>query len=169
MRDSFVFYRSWADSIKKLPKTQQLDLFLAIFNYALDDKETELTGTSKIIYDLVKPLLEANTKRYKDGCKGGRPKCDEDDGSPKKNIEGIEYFIITEKQYNSACERLGKEVVDRTISKIDGWFARKKHTSAKDYIGRNNSSFLRKDNSFVTEVMEELEKEKQKSQPNWSI
>lgn len=167
MRDSFVFYRSWADSIEMLPKTQQIDVYKSIVNYALKGNEPKLSGTANIIFELIKPLLDANNKRYIDGCKGGRPKADEDD-SPQKNIEGAEYFIITEKQYDSACERLGKDVVDRTILLIDNWFA-KKNDNAKKYIGRNNYGFLRSDNSFVVQAKEMIEKEKVRTQPNWSI
>jgi len=168
MRDSFIFYRSWFETIAEFPKNQQLDIFFAIMNFALNDEEPDLSDKARMVFNLIKPLLEANNKRYKDGCKGGRPKND-NDNSPKKNLDGIEYFTVTEKQYNSACERLGKDVVDRAISLIDGWFARKKETTAKDNIGRNNYGYLRADNSFVVQAKKELEKAGQEQQPNWSI
>ena len=168
MRDSFIFYRSFYEQANKLNKGEQLSLLKAICELALNEQETELKGISSIIYEMAKPLILANEKRFKNGCKGGRPKGD-DDESPKKNIEGIEYFIITEKQYDSACERLGKDVVDLAISRIDSWFARKKETTAKDYVGRNNHGFLRADNSFVMEAKKIIEKENSTRQPNWSV
>lgn len=168
MRDSFVFYRSFFESIEQLNKNDQLKTYKAIADFALNDEEAELNGVAKIIYDMAKPNIVANKKRYVNGIKGGRPKNDEDD-SPKKDIAGVDYFIITEKQYDSACERLGKDIVDKAISLIDSWFARKKDTTAKDYIGRNNYGFMRADNSFVVQAKQEVEKELNKQQPNWSV
>lgn len=169
MRDSVVLYRSTLEASKSLPDKQRLKFFNAIFEYALNDIEpTDLTGNLKIYFDLTKPLIDSNNRKYKNGCKGGRPKGDESD-SPKKCIEGIDFFTITEEQYDSACERLGKDVVDRAISLIDSWFARKKDTKAKDYVGRNNHGFLRADNSFVVQAKEMIEKERVSHQPNWSV
>jgi len=168
MRDSFVFYRSFFESIEQLNKKDQLETYKAIADFALNDKEADLSGVAKIIYEMAKPNIVANKKRYANGFKGGRPKNDEDD-SPKKDIVGVDYFIITEKQYDSACERLGKDVVDKAILLIDSWFARKKDTTAKDYIGRNNYGFMRADNSFVVQAKQEVEKELNKQQPNWSV
>lgn len=165
MRDSFVFYRSWVDSIKKLPKTQQLDLFLAIFDYALDDKETELTGTSKIIYDLVKPLLEANTKRYKDGCKGGRPK---DEDSPRKVFEDYETVIITESQWEKTIAKYGERLALKMVEILDNWLSLG-GANAKQYIGRNNYGHFRKDYWVYVEAKKAIEEEDAQNQPNWSV
>jgi len=85
MRDLMIFYRSFYEALKELPKENQLELYNAIFEYSLDFKEVELSGLSKTIFTLIKPQLEANNKRYENGAKyghlgaehgkkGGRPK-----------------------------------------------------------------------------------------------
>lgn len=43
MKDSFVFYRSFYEAIKLLNDEQRLKLYEAIFEYALNDIEAELT------------------------------------------------------------------------------------------------------------------------------
>ena len=66
-RDSFIFYRSFYEAISELPKENQADTYDAIMQYALNQKEIELTGISKAIFSLVKPQLDANYKKYQNG------------------------------------------------------------------------------------------------------
>lgn len=74
MRDSFIFYRSFFESFDGLSKKDKLILFDAVCNYALNDVEPELTGVPLSMFKLLKPQLDANIRRYENGCKGGRPK-----------------------------------------------------------------------------------------------
>ena len=83
MRDSFIFYRSFFESFDGLSKKDKLLLFDAICNYALNDIEPELNGVPLSMFKLLKPQLDANTRRYENGCKGGRPKKTEE--KPKEN------------------------------------------------------------------------------------
>lgn len=72
MRDSFIFYRSFFESIKGLDKEIQAELFDAICEFSLNDKTTEIQGIGKSVFILIKPLLEANNKRYANGKKAKR-------------------------------------------------------------------------------------------------
>ena len=74
MRDSFIFYKSFYESIKELDPLDQVQIYNAIFEYEFNEYEIELKGVCKSIFTLIIPQLEANNKRYKNGCKGGRPK-----------------------------------------------------------------------------------------------
>lgn len=161
MRDSFVFYRSWAESIDKLPKSQQLETYKAIMEYALNDVETQLTGTASIIYEMAKPNLEANNKRYKNGCTGGRPK---DTDSPRKEIDGIELTNLTETQYQKLCGRFGETVTNKAIELFEEWLARGSK-AAKEYIGKNHYAHFYSDHWTIREA----EKKIGEHQPNWSI
>ncbi len=69
MRDSAVFYRSFYEAIKELPSENQLEVYNAVFEYALNFNAVELTGLSKTIFTLIKPQLEANIGKYKNGIK----------------------------------------------------------------------------------------------------
>lgn len=83
MRDSFIFYRSFFESFEGLSKKDKLILFDAICNYALNDIEPQLAGVPLSMFKLLKPQLDANIRRYENGCKGGRPKKTET--KPKEN------------------------------------------------------------------------------------
>ena len=70
-RESFVFYRSFYDCIKDLNDKQTRELVVAICERALDWNENEINDKIvKMAYNLIKPQLDANTKRYVDWCKG---------------------------------------------------------------------------------------------------
>ena len=74
VRDSFIFYRSFFESFDGLSKKDKLLLFDAICNYALNDIESQLCGVPLAMFKLLKPQLDANTRRYENGLKGGRPR-----------------------------------------------------------------------------------------------
>jgi hypothetical protein len=86
-RDSSIFYRSFYEAIKELPKTNQLEVYTAIFEYALNFSEVELSGLSKTIFTLIKPQLDANNKRF---LNGKEPKVkqtiSEPEAKPKQDI-----------------------------------------------------------------------------------
>ena len=84
MRDSFVFYRSFYESIRLLPKKYQSQCFDALCRYALNDEPLEgLPGTVEAILKSFKPQVDANNRKYENGCKGGRPKHNQDETKPK--------------------------------------------------------------------------------------
>ena len=85
MREGFIFYQSFYESIKELPDNIQLEIYKAISEYALYGNESELSGVSKAIFSLIKPQIDANNKRYENGKKGGRPKKNENEEEIEKN------------------------------------------------------------------------------------
>jgi len=88
MRDSIIFYRSFYEAIKMLPRDVQGEIYTAIMEYGLYGSETEqLKPIARSIFSLIKPQLDANNKRYENGRKGGRPRVNEDQGQtePKPN------------------------------------------------------------------------------------
>lgn len=73
-KDSFVFYRSFADAMLELPEAEQLAMFLAITYYGLNQETPKFkTSTSRMMWALIQPQLDANWRRYENGCKGGAP------------------------------------------------------------------------------------------------
>lgn len=69
-RDSFVFYRSFYDCIKDLDDKQTRELVVAICERALNWNEIETDDKIvRMAYNLIKPQIDANTKRYVDWCK----------------------------------------------------------------------------------------------------
>lgn len=78
MRESFVFYRSFYDAIKDLPRDVQGEIYTAIMEYSLYGKETEnLKPIARSVFTLMKPQIDVNNKRFENGKKGGRPKSED--------------------------------------------------------------------------------------------
>lgn len=72
-RESFVFYRSFRDAFRALDKDVRLRMYEAIIDYGLDLIEPHFEGIEKVLWTLIRPQLEANNKRFENGCKGGAP------------------------------------------------------------------------------------------------
>ena len=89
MRDSFVFYRSFAESVKNLPPEEYKKVMQSILEYALDGKEPEQSGIEYTVFCLVKPQIDANNKRYENGKKGGRPQKTSDNQEKPRNNQTI--------------------------------------------------------------------------------
>lgn len=78
-RDSFVFYRSFFEAIKRMPPEVQTEVYPALIEYALDGKEPKsLSDIAQGVFILVKPNIDASIARKENGKKfgklGGRPK-----------------------------------------------------------------------------------------------
>lgn len=72
-RESFVFYRSFRDAFRALDKDVRLRMYEAVIDYGLDLVEPRFEGIEKVLWTLIRPQLEANNKRFENGCKGGAP------------------------------------------------------------------------------------------------
>lgn len=69
VRDSFIFYRSFYQSAKKLPTEDKAELFDAICSYALDGELVELSVVPEAIFTVIQPNLDANRRKWENGCK----------------------------------------------------------------------------------------------------
>ena len=130
MKDSFVFYRSFFEVLKEVPTETKINLINAMAEFALNDVEVELNGMEKALFVLIKPQLEANSKRYNNGKKGGRPtrqqKGEEKSQECKFAPDSIEVenFIDDFKTYKNAdfepttAERKNIAIV---LSELDGY------------------------------------------------
>ena len=58
MRDSVVFYRSFANAIRDLPPDQFKACAMAIINYGLDGIEPEGSGIEKTVFCMAKPQID---------------------------------------------------------------------------------------------------------------
>ena len=83
MREYFMFYRPFKESMRDLSDKDKLIMYEAITDYALDLKEPNLEGFPKVVFDLIRPVLETNIKRWQNGCKGGE--YGTKGGAPKGN------------------------------------------------------------------------------------
>jgi len=72
-RGSFVFYDSFYKSMKYLSYEDKSDYIDAVCEYGLFQKQAKLNPHIQGLFELVKPQLEANFRKRKNGNKGGRP------------------------------------------------------------------------------------------------
>lgn len=85
-RNTFLFYRSYAEVLEDLSDEEAGKLYKAISKYALDGVEQPLEGYLAGYFRLIKPQLDANKTKYENGSKGGRPrKKEKTEIKPNKN------------------------------------------------------------------------------------
>ena len=75
--NSFVFYDSFYKAMKDLTLEETSEYIHAICNYALYEKTSLLKPKIEGMFQLIKPQIDANIKKRKDGKKGGRPRVPE--------------------------------------------------------------------------------------------
>lgn len=74
MTDSFVFYRSFYESMAELSDAERLELMDAICEYVLNDNEVKLSNVStRALFRIIKETLKSNVEKQKNGSRGGRP------------------------------------------------------------------------------------------------
>ena len=100
-RDSFIFYRSFYEAARELNQKDRMKFYDALFDLALNGKETEMKGPAKAVLISVIPQIVANNIRYRNGSKGGAPKNNQNakKKQPKNNLKTTE----TEPNENEEC------------------------------------------------------------------
>lgn len=89
-KESFIFYKSFYEAARDLPKEIKLEVLTVIIEYALYGTQSEdMKPFAKGIFSLVKPIIDKNNKRYNNGKLGanygkfgGRPKNKTSDTKP---------------------------------------------------------------------------------------
>ena len=68
-RDSFLFYRDWAEALKCYPIELKCELFDAIVDFALNNVEKDdLSSTAKMIFEAFRPKLARDAEKYQSVC-----------------------------------------------------------------------------------------------------
>lgn len=103
-RDSFIFYRSFYESINALPIENQLNIYKAIASLSLNGEHEELQGIECAIFTLIKPQIKANNKKY---LNGKMPKNSSEekakDKQSKSKIEANNKQSKRKTQANEEC------------------------------------------------------------------
>ena len=143
-RDTSIFYKNHYETILKLPADKQLLIFKAVFDYAFYGKITEFKEEDfacGIIFDLIKPQIDANNRKYQNGKLGGRPKNNQNETKTKpKNNQTITKI---------------KPKNNQTITKI------KPNDNVNDNVNVNNNINNNITSCCIKEKKEEEKKEKQ--------
>ena len=93
-RESFVFYRSFYEAIKDVPKKYRSVIYEAVFEYVFDSQEPSLSGVPSALWKLIRPQIDASQNREENSKKGaeygkmgGRPKKTKESEKPLKGYE----------------------------------------------------------------------------------
>lgn len=164
MRESLIFYQSFARAIKKLPESEQLKALWSIIDYALEDKEPDGDGMYMVVYEMAKPQIDANVERKRNGSRGGRPpKPPEKPKEQKKLVEPVKkkesppYQEIVDYLNEKAGKRF--KVNDKTKAHInarvnDGYtlpdFRAVIEKKVAEWRGTEMDKFLRPETLFGT-------------------
>lgn len=76
-RNGFTFFRSFRDAVEMTGEEEQLVLYKAIADYALDGVEPDIStfgALGRLCWTALRPNLEAGVVRFRNGCNGGAPK-----------------------------------------------------------------------------------------------
>ena len=154
MRDSFIFYRSWAELI----------------NHYSDEKDTELTGTANIIYKLIKPLLEFEAEA--EAKKNKRAEARKSAITDRIELKDSELVNLTADEYEKLKAKYGENLINTAIFVLEDWLQSGKSNisrNAKNALGKPHYYYFRKDGWVLPKAKKLLEDEAQRNQPNWSI
>lgn len=75
-RNGFTFFRSFRDAVEMTSKEEQLVLYRAIADYALDQIEPDVStlgALGRLCWTALRPNLESGVIRFRNGCNGGAP------------------------------------------------------------------------------------------------
>lgn len=138
-RESFVFYRSFYEGIKELPRDIQGEVLTAIMEYGLNGVTTEnQKQITKAMFALIKPQLDANNQRFENGKNGGAPKGNQNARKqPKNNQE------TTKKQPKNNQKQ--------------------PNVNVNDNVNVNNISFSKKETKSDFEILGSLKNENSES------
>lgn len=124
-RDSVIFYRSFYDAIKALPKDIQLEIYTAVMEYGLNGVVPDnLKPVAKGMFTLIKPNIDVNMTRFENGKKGGRtkkkPQTTADDDYSLTYEQEVEQMRNDEAWRKTVCEdfNITAEEYDRRLSRF---------------------------------------------------
>lgn len=87
MRDSVLFYRSFYDALKNISPEDRLKVYDSIMEYSMYDAEPDLDGVALAIFLLAKPQIDANNKRYANGCRAKQKQVISEPEAKQKQTE----------------------------------------------------------------------------------
>lgn len=186
MRSGFVFYRSWLEAVKNLPREMQGEVLTAIIEYGLDGVTTgSLKPITSAMLAMVKPQIDANNKRLENGLKGGRPRKNKEESEPNNNQ------TITEEKPNinqaktqtnpdkpkekDKVKDIKKEtttsVVEKKAAAKAATIARKEefYDSLVPYVEMYGKEMVREFFDYWSEMNKSETKMRFEQQPTWEI
>lgn len=119
MQNSFVFYRSFLGAIREMEEPDQLAMFRAICDYALDGKEPALSSAiQRAVFTAIRPSIDTNNSKREGGKRGGRPKAQTEKTTiSKPETIGFDEKNLPEQGFDS--ENHKKQTFSETENNVD--------------------------------------------------
>ena len=105
MKESFIFYKSYANALWAFGEKKRLKLLDAILHYAFFGTVDEISGAEKAYFDTIRPLIDACNRRYANKVK----KSKKDENNEIENIEKSE--DIPEKRVPKKVRKLPSNTI----------------------------------------------------------
>lgn len=164
--DSFIFYRSFFEAIKYLPKENKAEIYDAICEFALNGNITEFDNPiSSGFMHLIKPQLIANQRKRENGLKGaeygklgGRPKKEENPKeTPNKPLNNPKGTPNVNVNVNDECI-IGNVLIDNALINNEEEDKKPKQKKPKPIQQEEkNSLLLLLEESFILETNNPIE------------
>lgn len=134
-RGSFIFYRSFKESLEDLSDSDKLIMYEAISDYALDRIEPNLTGFPSALFKLIRPQLDANWQRYENGKKGANH--GNKGGAPKGNKNAAKEKQPKNNLKNN-LNKTGDKTGEKTGEKTGGFRANEDAFLSSQYVDKQH-------------------------------
>ena len=163
--NGFIFYKSFYEAIKKVPKEYQAEIYNAIFEYAFTGTEIEgLSDIAEAMFILIKPNIDSFLKKHntsvENGKKGGRPPKKQNleitQEKPKENLNKTQKKPKQNPEKTYDKEKDKEEDIDKDIDKEKEINKEKEKTTAEAVVKKksNNNSCSEKDIQKVFDFYE---------------
>ncbi len=157
--NSFTFYKNYFDLLDNVKREDKLILLEAIVDYVFKDKEPELEGLNKAIWNNIKMPLDTSKSRSSNGK--NKAKTKKNQNKIKKKSKGVTNNISISSFYISISNLVINKLNELNKTKY-------KHTSEetlKLIKGRIDDGYTKEDLLLVVEKMSYLwNKEPQKDE-----
>ena len=171
-KKSFIVYKSYRRILEKLTMEERGELFMALFDYAIDGNEPELSPKAEIAFAAIQDNMDRDAEKYEavcernkvNGVKGGRPKKEKKPketqwviSKPKKpdNDNDNENDNEPSARRSRKSEAFGdiekaKNIISYLNEKTDSNFSAENETTLRHINARFKEGF--KEEHFITVI-----------------
>lgn len=148
IREAFTFYRSFRDAVDMTNKEEQLVLYKAIADYALDGIEPDVSTLGvlgQLCWTAISPNIKSGRRNYINGCNGGAPEgnCNAKK-QPKNNPNSTEkqpgQTSTKNKNRNKTKNKNDEESIEKVATKRTTFVAPSLQ-EVSDYISEKGYTF----------------------------
>lgn len=122
MTESFVFYQSFVNAAKYLPRKQYLNILAAVCEYGISGEEPcGLNPVERAMFEAFRPQIDANAQRREEGKKGGAPRGNQNakkqsENNLENNLENNQNNLENNQNNRGCFEKQPNENVNVNVN-----------------------------------------------------